>query len=126
LNIQAAAWISEIVPIISGDETLGMSRISNEKFSQHGQFLIPVSLDSQLDHLYIEYMFRNLKVVLNGLSRLIFARQRDDKRKYWYEIFLTIFVLLATLETVHSKQIDFVRKFTDSVCHTYFSWGCKC
>ncbi|TAQ89928.1 hypothetical protein B7494_g1784 [Chlorociboria aeruginascens] len=95
LKIQAAAWISEIVPIISGNETLGMSRINNDKFSQHGQLLIPVSLDSQLDHLYIEYMFRNLKVVLTGLSRLIFTGQKDDKRKY-------------------CKQIEFARKFTGS------------
>lgn len=97
LKIQSAAYISEIQPLISSSETLGIPKFNNPKFRQHGTTLIPIALDHQLYNLYIKYMQQRLRV-LDGLKKLIF--NRTDNRETWYEIFLTIFVLLCNLESV--------------------------
>lgn len=114
LKIQSAAYTSEIQPAIFSSETLGIEAFDNPKFPQHGAFLIPIALDYQLDNLYIFYMQRHLKPTLDGLKKLIFSRK--DNHEKWYEIFLVVFVLLSTLESVYQSQIAFVKKYASSVC----------
>ncbi|KAL4936360.1 hypothetical protein BDV06DRAFT_227977 [Aspergillus oleicola] len=113
LNILAAGYISEVQPIIVGDETLGIPLVNNTKFKQHNQRLIPIAMDYQIDNLYIAYMQQNLDSVLQGLNRFIFKARKAERKETWYEIFLTIFVLLLSLELVFDKQISFVRKYRE-------------
>jgi hypothetical protein len=112
LKIQAAAYISEIQPELTGGDTLGILPFKGPEFKQNGRRLIPISMDYQLDNLYIQYMQRNLKPVLDGLTRLIY---RGKRKPCWYETFLTILVLLCTLESVYASQLAFVRKYQNSV-----------
>jgi hypothetical protein len=112
LRIQTAAYISEIQPEIIGGDTLGISPFKGPEFKQDGRRLIPISMDYQLDNLYIQYMQRNLKPVLDGLTCLIY---RGKRKRCWYETFLTILVLLCTLESVYESQLGFVKKYKNTV-----------
>jgi hypothetical protein len=101
--------------VISGGDTLEISPIDNKQFVQHGQRLIPIAMDYQIDNLYIRYMQRHLKPVLNGLHHLIFREKKEKRKECWYETFLTMLVLLCTLESVFDKQISFVKKYEGNV-----------
>ncbi|KAL2834220.1 hypothetical protein BDW59DRAFT_156162 [Aspergillus cavernicola] len=111
LKILAAGYISEIQPVIVSGDTLGIPLIQNERFKYHNQRPIPIALDYQIDNLYIAYMQRNLEPLLRGLDRLIYKARKTERKETWYEIFLTVFVLLFSLEEVFDKQISFVRKY---------------
>jgi hypothetical protein len=113
LKIQSEVRIAGIQPIITSDEALDILPVDNPKFEEHGKGLLPLALDFQLDTLYIRYMELNLKPLLSGLKKFIFSRK--DPREAWYEIFLTILVLLSTLEGVHEMQIRLVRKYVGIV-----------
>jgi hypothetical protein len=73
---------------------------------------IPAVLDYQIDYLAIQHMFVCMKQVIRQLKKLIFKSTREG----WYEIYLTTFVLLSSLETVHARQIDILRRFQAKVC----------
>ncbi|KAI0385426.1 hypothetical protein F5Y04DRAFT_185324 [Hypomontagnella monticulosa] len=109
LKIRAATYVSERRLIIVGNDTLGIKTFDNPGFDEYGKVLSPISLDLQLDKLYITYMEQHWKIVLSGLKKLIFSR--TDKRETWYEVFLTVFVLLSTLECAHAEEISFVKAY---------------
>jgi len=113
LKIQSAIYVASILPVIVSNDTLGISPVNNEKFAMHGKVPIPISLDHQLDTLTIRYAERNLKPIVTGLKALIFSRK--DKREVWYEIFLTMMVLLSTLESVFAQEVCFVEKYVGLV-----------
>ncbi|KAL4955934.1 hypothetical protein BDW69DRAFT_159704 [Aspergillus filifer] len=113
LKILAAGYISEIQPTIVGDETLEIPLVDNKEFKQHNQRLIPIAMDYQIDNLYIAYMHQNLKPILSRLSRLVSRGRADELKESWFEIFLTTFVLLLSLEMVFDKQMSFVKKYQD-------------
>ncbi|KAL4971064.1 uncharacterized protein BDV14DRAFT_194844 [Aspergillus stella-maris] len=111
LKILAAGYISEIQPTIVGNETLDIAPVDDKRFKQHNQRLIPIAMDYQIDYLYIEYMHQNLKPILSRLGRLVSKGKADELKESWFEIFLTSFVLLVSLEMVFDKQMSFVKKY---------------
>ncbi|KAK4223412.1 hypothetical protein QBC38DRAFT_459354 [Podospora fimiseda] len=108
----SGAFLSELQPVIVGADKLDVPVFENPKFPEHGQVMIPVALNYQLDVVYIRYLEQHFKEVVSKLNKLIFGRH--DKRETWYETFLCIFVLLATLENVYKSQIAYVRKYAGS------------
>ncbi|KAL4795137.1 hypothetical protein BDV19DRAFT_177499 [Aspergillus venezuelensis] len=113
LKILATGYISEIQPTIVGDETLDIPPVDDKSFKQHNQRLIPIAMDYQIDYLYIEYMHQHLKPILSRLGRLVSKGTAAELKESWFEIFLTSFVLLASLEMVFDKQMSFVKKYQD-------------
>jgi hypothetical protein len=106
LEILACVHVNVTVPIMVGSDTLDVSPVSDAKFSVYGKCQIPSVLDYQIDTLYIHHMQRLMKDVSKGLKKLIFA---SNNTANWYEIFLTIFVLLVSLERVYIAQIRYIR-----------------
>jgi hypothetical protein len=46
------------------------------------------------------------------LERLTFS---ESNGKHWYEIYLTMFVLLSSLEIVHARQVEILQRFEEKV-----------
>ena len=90
-----------------GSDTLDVSPILNEKFAIHGKTPIPTVLDYQLGTLYIHHMQSVMEKIAKRLNQLIFAK---NNIAYWYEIFLTVFVLFMSLEQVHMAQLAYLRR----------------
>ncbi|KAL4928971.1 uncharacterized protein BDV17DRAFT_290979 [Aspergillus undulatus] len=119
LKILAASYVSEDQPAIIHGDTLGIPLVDNRKLKQHNQRLIPISLDYQIDNLYIAYMKRHLDHVGPGLKQLIYKAKKNERKETWYEIFLTTFVLLLNLELVLDKQTRFVRKYKETNANAF-------
>lgn len=74
---------------------------------------IPAVLDYQLDYLAIQCMTKQMKKITTRLKDILFVK---NNFKSWYEVYLTTFVLLCSLETVHAKQIEILNRFAANVC----------
>lgn len=106
LEILACVHVNFKQAIMVGVDTLDVSPVMNEKFSIHGTSPVPSVLDYQIDTLYIYHMRRLTKEVCKGLKKLIFT---SNNTANWYEIFLTVFVLLVSLEQVYMAQIRYLQ-----------------
>lgn len=101
---QAAYFCRESMTIVS-EETLGIRRVDDKRFSIHDQTPVPSLLDFQIDTIAIHYMSRIMKHVIKRLKRAIFGKRNKE---HWYEVYLTCFVLLSTLTTVYSLQLSYM------------------
>ena len=119
LEILACVHANYNQTILVGSDTLDVSPIFNEKFSDiHGKSPVPTVLDTQIDTLYIHHMHCLMKKVAKKLDQLIFAKNSIAN---WYEIFLAIFVLLMSLERVYyMTQISYVRRSVSARLFLYF------
>ena len=71
-------------------------------------------LDAQIDNLLMEKM-RVLKIhVLSVLRRMIAAQGR----KHWFQIYLTISILLLNLESVYRNQCRQIQRYKEPVSRT--------
>ena len=104
-------FCSESLTIV-GSETLGMACIEDECSVLFGQMPLPSALDFQIDTIAISYMQRRLRAATKRLKQLIFSK---DNRRSWYEVFLTSFVLLCTLEWVLQRQREYLNMNTQRV-----------
>lgn len=102
--------------IIYGNEEFGVDVIDNPKSPYHGTAPIPPILDHQIDTVGITYMIRLKESVLKMLKTRIGRRKETD----WYEIFLTMFVLLHNLEYVYKRQYQYRKRHENTVC-SFFS-----
>lgn len=112
LEILACVLMHNNPHLVVGSDTLDVKSINNTKFKMHGRFPVPTILDYQIDTLYIRHMQRQIKELTKGLKRLIFASRNT---KNWYEIFLTMFVLLVTLEKLYVHQLRYSLSHTGNV-----------
>lgn len=113
-KIQACVHIAVKQPIMMDSEVLGIKTVDNAKFSIHGKAPVPSVIDYQLDTLMIHYMQRQMKEVTKKLKKLISASNPTGN---WYEIFLTIFVLVSTIEHVYMAQMLYLRRSIGVVCY---------
>ena len=88
---------------ITGDETLGISKVEDPQSPYYNRKPIPPFLDAQIDHIWMAKMSKVKKTVLSELKKRVFAT-REKKRENWYPIFLTIFVLTWNLEFLFQNQ----------------------
>ena len=113
LRIRCASFYSQGWGSITGEETLG---IRNVNFTENGtcgyaaydrgiNMPLPLSIDHQLDVALLLTIRDHQEKLLKRLSKMIFPGR--GKKPPWYEIFLTIFVLLSNLEYVHSGSLSF-------------------
>ncbi|KAF8419299.1 hypothetical protein EV426DRAFT_615756 [Tirmania nivea] len=92
--------------IIRGHEDFGVDVINNPKSPYHGTVPIPPILDHQLDTVGIHEMIRLKDNVLKALK----ARIQIRRQSHWYEVFLTLFVLLHNLEYIARKQYLYTKR----------------
>jgi len=97
--------------IIRGHEEFGINVINNPKSPYHGTVPIPPILDHQLDTVGINEMIRLKDNVLKALK----ARIQKRRESQWYEVFLTIFVLLHNLEYIARKQYSYTKRHESTV-----------
>jgi hypothetical protein len=99
---------------ICGKDTLGLEPVLDK--SNPWCNIIPVTpiMDQQLDQIVIREVLTPLKIyILKELhSRM---ENREKAKRYWFEIFLTIFVLLNNVETQLSMERQFAQRYGMSV-----------
>jgi hypothetical protein len=100
---------------VCGEDTLGFEPPSEKSNPWKG--IIPVNpiMDQQLDQIVIRYLLTPLRdYILTKLhSRL---ESREKAKKHWFEIYLTMFVLLNNAETQLSMERQFAQRYGMSVC----------
>ncbi|KAH7019025.1 hypothetical protein EDB80DRAFT_699706 [Ilyonectria destructans] len=106
MNIRAATYFSRTRMSMGGPNILELSYF--EDLQVHDRVPIPAVLDYQLDYLAIRYMTEQMHRITKRLKKILFAKNNFTS---WYEIYLTTFVLLCSLETVHAKQIEILDRF---------------
>lgn len=111
MNIRAATYFSRTRMSMGGPNILELSYFQD--LQVHDRVPIPAVLDYQLDYLAIRYMTEQMHMITKRLKHILFAKNNFT---FWYEIYLTTFVLLCSLETVHAKQIEILDRFAAKVC----------
>ena len=79
-----------------------------------GNVPIPAHLDVQIDHMTIQCMHRQMEKIKKRLNDILFKKKNNEN---WYEIYLSMFLLLCSLETVHDRQTDVQRRFQKQVSY---------
>ncbi|KAI8649999.1 hypothetical protein NCS56_01451500 [Fusarium sp. Ph1] len=105
LEILACVHLNFDTPILVGD-TLNVPVLRDKRSPIQGRYPVPSVLDFQLDTLCIHHMQKLMKTVSRALKKVIFSKERQSR---WYEIFLTIFVLLVSIEQVYLTQCEYLR-----------------
>ncbi|KAL6401880.1 hypothetical protein AUP68_14336 [Ilyonectria robusta] len=112
LRIRCASFCSQGWGSITGQESLGIAAVDFNRLGKSGYAAydrgidrpVPQSIDHQIDVVLLLTIKKHQKELLGHLSKLIFGKV---KKKPWYEIFLTIFVLLSNLEYVHGGSLSY-------------------
>lgn len=112
MNIRAASYFSRTKMFITGPNVLELPYFDDPRICVGGKYPVPAVLDYQVDYLAIHYMLGQMKRIVGRLESLMFS---ENNRKYWYELYLTTFVLLSSLEIVHARQIEILRRFEEKV-----------
>lgn len=115
LRIRCASFCSQGWGSITGAETLGIDAVNfNEQgtcgYAAYDRGMdkpLPLSIDHQLDVALLLTIRDHQIKLLKLLSSMIFPTRASRRRPPWYEIFLTIFVLLSNLEYVHGGSLSF-------------------
>lgn len=98
---------------IVGNETFDIPKVDNKNSPYYGTVPIPPILDHQLDTVGIRYMLKLKDNVLKTLKNRMSRRRQTQ----WYEVFLTIFVLLHNLEYVYRAQYQYMKRHEGTVSY---------
>lgn len=122
MNIRAAAHFSRTRLHASGANSLELPYFEQNEVRLRGLVPIPAVLDYQIDYLCIRYMLAQMRDTADRLNEIIFPRSKKDQasgaraeHSAWYEVYLTCFVLLCSLESVHQRQIEMVKRWASHV-----------
>ena len=102
LELFAANRIIERDWRVCGEETLGTEVVWEPENPWNGKIPITPIMDTQLDQIVIQGFLQPLR---KELLRDLQAKIYEGKRENWFEIFLTIFILLTNAEWLlaHSR-----------------------
>lgn len=98
--------------VICGDNSLKPENFDDSPFYINGKCPVPPVLDYQIDFMAIQYMLKQMKLTVKRLKLLIFGKSRN---RDWFEVYLTIFVLLSSLEIVQARQVEVLAKWNAQV-----------
>ncbi|RTE77836.1 hypothetical protein BHE90_007718 [Fusarium euwallaceae] len=101
LNIWIGARMAQEFFCVVEDNDFDIKVVDDRNSIHHGQCPVPPVLDHQLDVLMIQKMIQMQDEILADIERVIRSR---NSRTRWYEIYLTIFVMLANLQYVYKSQ----------------------
>lgn len=99
---------------LCGSETLGVQqRLADKGVTYYDQAVpLPTFLNYQLDTLAMMCIQGYQKNIIKSLQAKIFTANRG---KNWYEVFLTIFVLLGNLEHLYQAQRRYIQRHKKTV-----------
>ena len=96
---------------IFGQETLGIRQEQDPECPYYARRPIPPILDAQIDSLLMEKMKTLKSSVLSTLRRMI----AGQGRRHWFEIYLTMSILLLNLESVYRNQRRQIQRYKEHV-----------
>lgn len=102
---------------ICGKERLGIEIVEDPASPYYRRTPIPPFLDAQIDQIWMEKMGKSKKEMLSELKKKIMGRKEED----WYQIFLTLFLLIANLEFIYKVQNDQLNRYYRNVGQCLFS-----
>ena len=113
LNLWSAGRVIERFWRICGDDNLGIDVVWDPANPWNGTIPIPPIMDTQLDQLVIQgYLVPLGKCLLQELEAKILKKSKED----WFEIYLTIFILLSNTEQMLAHTRRFASRYGMSVC----------
>lgn len=92
---------------ISGNERLGIKIVHDPVSPYYGRTPVPPFLDAQIDQIWMEKMGKIKKKMLSELKKRMIGRKQED----WYQIFITLFLLIANLEFIYQVQNDQLNRY---------------
>ena len=96
---------------LCGDDTLGLEPVSDKTSSWVDTVPVTPLMDQQLDQIVIQWLLKPMrKSILTNLKRLI-----EKAKENWFEIYLTIFVLLHNSEVQLAHARQFAQRYGMSV-----------
>ena len=105
LQIYAGAMLNSRYPTSNGTSIFGVEeQVHTPYFFE--KLPLPPQLTIQIQTMIGQLMLDIQKKILKDLKTRIFAK---DRIHHWYEVFLAIFVLLATIEWVFQVQMRFLK-----------------
>ncbi|PVH80969.1 hypothetical protein DL98DRAFT_515097 [Cadophora sp. DSE1049] len=87
-----------------GSETLGMSVVQEPGQLFDRLIPAPPKIDHQLDSMVIEWMTELSTKPMSAFARKLIAKKRRD----WFEVFLTLFIIVNNIEYVYGMQKEFM------------------
>lgn len=100
LRIWIGARMAQEFFALEENNSLGVEVVRDSSSIHNGNCPLPPVLDHQVDVLMIHAMLHMKDQILQEMQTIIVTR----KYERWYEVYLTVFVLLATLQYVYTKQ----------------------
>lgn len=88
------------------DSTLGIPKIDDPESPYHGEYPPPQFMDMQIDIMMNLIIDKHRKAVLKDLKALVFA---SNAVQSWYRVYLTIYILLSTIEFAYQWQLRYVK-----------------
>jgi hypothetical protein len=98
---------------LTGSHCLGIEDVSDPTSPYYGRKPIPPLLDAQMDLMFRTIMQPLKKKLLSELKAKMLSR--PDRRQYWYEIFLSVVILLNNLEYLYNRQMEQVHRYCEQV-----------
>lgn len=113
LQLWSTTRMIEYLWRICGDDTLGIPLITDTSNPWYGTIPIPPAVDTQLDQIVIQNILVPLRAKLLGRLQEMINNHRPDT---WFEIYLTIFILLTSAESSACHSKTFSKRHRLSVC----------
>lgn len=89
---------------IVGDERLGMKPNTNPRSPYYKKTPVTPMMDFQIDNIAINHeLKRLLKELRNTLKKKLLAMKKED----WFEIHVTLFILLNHVELTTAHDVEF-------------------
>ena len=102
---------------LEGEDTLGISPVTDPNSNMFGKVLYPPIASAQLDVINALKIRQPLqKAILDGLNKLVLS----NKPQYWMTIYLCIFVLLHNCSILTADRYRHARKHGMKVSVTPF------
>jgi hypothetical protein len=110
LRVFSATRVTERTWRMCGEDTLGALPSEDPLNPWRGTVPVPPIMDPHLDQIVIELILKPaMEDLLSKLQENM--KSRSKARSRWFEIFLTIFILLRSQECNLAHQRQFARRF---------------
>ncbi|MCJ1282521.1 hypothetical protein MMC26_001844 [Xylographa opegraphella] len=100
-------------------DPLDVPVVNDEQSRHHNTRPIPRFVNIQVEHMVNTIIDSHRKVVIKRLKSLIFG---SGAIKHWFEIYLSIFLLLDTLEWAYQWQLKYVGWAAGTSLHHYIDY----
>jgi hypothetical protein len=109
LDIWVGSKLCATEKSLVGTELLGMEVVRTPGLL-HNLIPVPPKIDNQMDAVVINWMIATATRLMG-----VFSRKLVSKKGLWFEIFLTIFILINNIEYVYGVQEKFASMFLENV-----------